>query len=61
MKLLSQFLALHLPAARELQVMASIAILVIFLKMLIDKLPFKRWWETRRKNREIEGNMWAIE
>lgn len=61
MKLLSQFIALYLPETNWLQVMATIGSAFIFLKMLLDGLSGRRRREIRRKNREIENNMWLIE
>ncbi len=60
MKLLSQFLALYLPEANLLQLLATITTAIIFLKMFVEKFEIKSWKIMQRK-RELEMDMWAIE
>jgi hypothetical protein len=60
MKLLLQFIALYLPEANLLQLLATITTAFIFIKMFVDKFSIAGWKTTRRK-KELELDMWAIE
>ncbi|WP_147203253.1 hypothetical protein [Segetibacter aerophilus] len=60
MKLLFQFIALYLPEANLLQLLATITTAFIFIKMFVDKFSITSWKTTRRK-KELELDMWAIE
>lgn len=62
MKLIAQIIALYLPAVDILQIIVTIGSAIILLKMLVPKLSGsrRRWGKIRKKNREIESNIWAM-
>ena len=62
MKQLSQIIALYLPGADLLQLLVILGSISILIKMTIKKIGgSRRRWVIRKRNREIERNMWAIE
>lgn len=62
MKKLLQFIELYLPGANALLIMIIIGSAIMLLKMLVNELlSNRRRWKIRKKARELESNMWAIE
>lgn len=62
MKQLSQIIALYLFGLNAFEIILVAGILVLMLKMFVDRFETsRRRWRIRKRNREIEGNMWAIE
>ncbi len=62
MKKLLQLIELYLPGANALLIMVIIGSAIMLLKMLVNEfLSNRRRWKIRKKAREIESNMWAIE
>ena len=62
MKLISQLIALYLPGASMLQIMMIIAASILVLKTAANKLSrIRKSWNLKRRTRQLENNMWAIE
>ncbi len=63
MKLIAQIIALYLPAVGVLQILVTIGSAILFLKLSGNRVfsSTGRWSKVRKKNREMESNMWAIE
>lgn len=62
MKQLAQLLALYLPGANTLQVMLTIATVILLIKAVVNKRSTSRSkLKIKKQNREMENNMWAIE
>jgi len=61
MKFLSQIIAVYLPEINLLQLLATIAAALAFMKISVtNKQEARSSWMNRRKKRALENNMWAI-
>ena len=62
MKALSQILALFLVGSNTLQIIVTIATVILLLSMLLSKVfGTTRRWIMKRNTSLIENNVWAIE
>ena len=61
MKQLSQIIALSILGVTGMQIILAIGAGVVFLQILVNKISGSRWCEVRKRNSEIESNMWSIE
>ena len=62
MKQLLEIIALYLLGWNALKVIMAAGSAVLLLKMFADKISDnRRRWKIRKRNGEIENNMWAIE
>ena len=62
MKQLLEITALYLLGLNAIQIIIAAGSAVLLLKMFVDKISANRKrWRIRKRNGEIENNMWAIE
>lgn len=62
MKLLLQLITLYLPGTSLLQIMMITAAVILFFKTTANKLSgIRKGWILKRRTRQMEKNMWAIE
>lgn len=62
MKLITQVIALLLVSAHSLQIIVTIGTAIVMLKLSLDKLKITRsTWITRKRQRALDSDMWAIE
>ena len=62
MKQLSQIIALSVFGAGAVEIIFALGAAVIILQILLNKIACSKVrWEIKKRNKEIENNMWSIE
>jgi uncharacterized membrane protein len=62
MKQLSQIIALSVFGVGAIEIIVALGAAIIILQIFLNKIAcIKVSWEMKKRNKEIENNMWSIE